>query len=286
MDELRRCLSEGERAGQRYALGLPRRTLLGLAGGAMGPRAGSSLEFKDHRAYEPGDDLRHIDWNAYARTDQLSVKVFREEITPHLDVVLDGSRSMALEGSAKKAAALALTAFFATAARNAGFAHAVWHLGSDCRPIAGGSGPPALWQELELEHRGPPGSVGAARWQPRGMRILLSDLLWEAEPLSLLRPFGERAAAVVVVQVLAEADVHPVEGQSVRLVDVETDQFHEIFVDAAAAAQYRSALARHQENWQQACRQVGAVFASVVAETMLREWKLDELLAAEVLRVV
>src|SRR3954463_16259934 len=123
MDDPRRHLAEGERAGQRYALGQPRRTLLGVAGGAMGPRAGSSLEFKDHRPYEPGDDLRHIDWSAYARSDQLSVKLFREEVTPHLDVVLDGSRSMALPDSLKAPAALALTAFFATAARNAGYRH-------------------------------------------------------------------------------------------------------------------------------------------------------------------
>src|SRR5436190_4246219 len=114
MDEVRRALHEGERAGQRYALGQPRRTLLGAVGAAMGPRAGSSLEFKDHRPYEPGDDLRHIDWSAYARTDQLSVKVYREEVTPHLDIVLDGSRSMALEGSAKMAAALGASAFFST----------------------------------------------------------------------------------------------------------------------------------------------------------------------------
>src|SRR5262245_10718043 len=109
MDEsLRRYLAEGERAARRYALRLPRRALAGLAGGALTQRAGSSLEFKDHRSYEPGDDLRHVDWSAYARTDQLAVKVYREEVTPHLDVVLDGSRSMALEGSAKAAAALAL----------------------------------------------------------------------------------------------------------------------------------------------------------------------------------
>ncbi|MBY0228590.1 MAG: DUF58 domain-containing protein, partial [Gemmataceae bacterium] len=66
MGELRRWLAEGERAASRYALAVPRRAPGGQAGTALAQRAGSSLEFKDHRAYEPGDDLRHIDWNAYA----------------------------------------------------------------------------------------------------------------------------------------------------------------------------------------------------------------------------
>src|SRR5215469_9093993 len=110
MEHLREYLKEGERAGQRYALRLPRQTPRGATGAAMGQRAGSSLEFKDYRDYQPGDDLRHIDWNAFARSDQLSVRLFREEISPHVDVVLDTSLSMALEDSAKERASVALAA--------------------------------------------------------------------------------------------------------------------------------------------------------------------------------
>src|SRR5262249_19380726 len=112
---LREFLSKGEQAAFRYALGIPRNAPVGMVGSTLGQRSGSSLEFKDHRGYEPGDDLRHIDWNAYARSDQLTVKLFREEVTPHLDIVVDGSRSMALEGTPKAGACVALAAFFATA---------------------------------------------------------------------------------------------------------------------------------------------------------------------------
>src|SRR6266851_3990491 len=118
----RQYVLEGERAGSRFALGVPQ----GRAGLHQGGRAGSSLEFKEHRGYLPGDDLRHIDWNAYARSDQLAVKVFHEEVNPHLDLVVDGSRSMALADSAKARAALGLAAFFVSAAGNAGFSHRLW----------------------------------------------------------------------------------------------------------------------------------------------------------------
>src|SRR5207248_6965504 len=136
-DSTRRYLVEGERAGLRYALGLPRQAPVGVAGTSLAQRAGSSLEFKDYREYQPGDDLRHIDWNAYGRTDQLFVKLYREEVTPHADVILDCSRSMALEGTAKPGAALGLAALFATAAANAGFSHAAWRLRDAFEPLPG-----------------------------------------------------------------------------------------------------------------------------------------------------
>src|SRR6516165_8054480 len=151
MENLRDYLGEGERAGQRYALGLPRLTPRGTAGTALSQRAGSSLEFKDYRDYQVGDDLRHIDWNAFARSDQLTVKLFREEVTPHLDVIVDASRSMALEGSPKAGATLALAAFFCTAATNAGYTHAVWLMGADYHPAGNGTGLPATWEGISFD---------------------------------------------------------------------------------------------------------------------------------------
>lgn len=289
MDHFRDYLSEGERAGQRYALRLPRQTPRGATGLALGQRAGSSLEFKDYRDYQIGDDLRHIDWNAFARSDQLSVKLYREEITPHLDLILDISRSMALEGTAKERATLALAACLATAAANAGFGCAVWLMGDDFRPLPNGNVSPVLWGEFELSHRGSPATVlarGAPAWRPRGVRILLSDLLWEGEPLLALRQFTEGAAAAAVIQLLADADVNPPEDGALRLIDAETEQLREIHVDAAIARRYREGLARHQQNWHQACRGSGALFTTVVTETLLRDWRLEELIAAELLRLV
>ena len=289
MEHLREYLKEGERAGQRYALRLPRPTPRGATGAAMGQRAGSSLEFKDYRDYQPGDDLRHIDWNAFARSDQLSVKLFREEIMPHMDVVLDASRSMALEGTAKERAALALAALLVTAAANAGFGHAVWLVDSDFRPVPNGSAPPSLWGDFELDHPGSPASVlasGAPPWRPRGVRVLVSDLLWVGEPLLALKQFTEGASAAVVIQLLAESDANPPPDGALRLVDVETDQIREIHVDARIVQRYHEALSRHQQNWHRACRQCGAIFTTLLAEPLLRDWKLNELVAAEFLRVV
>src|SRR5580698_10149201 len=123
---IRQALREGEQLGLRYALQIPQTAASGWTGPRSGRRAGSSIDFQDYREYQPGDDLRFIDWGIYARTDRLTVKLFHEEVTPHLDLVLDGSRSMNLENTAKGAAVAKLAAVLATAATNAQCSQAVW----------------------------------------------------------------------------------------------------------------------------------------------------------------
>jgi uncharacterized protein (DUF58 family) len=282
-------LQAGEHAGSRYAIGAPRRIPLGAAGMQQGGRTGSSLEFKEHRDYQPGDDLRHIDWSAYARSDYLAVKLFHEEVNPHLDIVIDGSGSMNLDDSAKGAATLGLAALLATAAENSGYSRRVWVLKDGCKQLTGGGDRPAFWEEFDFNFAGNTGEALASRppvWRPRGLRFILSDLLWLGDPLHVLSGCAERATSLVIVQVLARSDVNPPAMGNLRLVDAETRLIKDLRIDRGAIERYRSALARHQENWSRASRQVGAFFTTVVAEEIVRDWRLDELVAAEILRVV
>ena len=65
-----------------------------LAGMHRSPYFGQSLEFRQHREYTPGDDLRHVDWKVWARQDRLYVKQFEEDTNLNLLLVVDRSRSM------------------------------------------------------------------------------------------------------------------------------------------------------------------------------------------------
>jgi uncharacterized protein (DUF58 family) len=285
---LNQFLLEGEAAGMRYALAVPRSTASAMSGMQLGERAGSSLEFRDHRDYQPGDDLRRIDWNAFARSDKLTIKLYREEISPHLDIVIDGSRSMALESSAKMRVTVGLAAVLAVAAENAGYTHNVWLAREGCAPVPNGTNRPSTWGGIEFDVRSNP--VDAfTRLPPRfsrmGMRVLISDLLWLGEPLTVLQHLAQNASSIVAIQVLAEADVNPPERGRVRLIDSETDQQREIFIDDGVIKRYRGALARHQQNWHRACRQAGAVMANIVAEEIVPSWNLEALVKAEILKV-
>jgi uncharacterized protein (DUF58 family) len=66
-------------------------------------RLGDGVEFADHRAYFPGDDLRYIDWNVYARTERLLLRLFHEEADLLVHLVVDASGSMALGGRSESA---------------------------------------------------------------------------------------------------------------------------------------------------------------------------------------
>jgi uncharacterized protein (DUF58 family) len=62
------------------------------------PYLGMSLDFAEHRAYYPGDDIRRIDWRLYARTDRYYVKEFEADTNSNFVVLLDISRSMSYGG--------------------------------------------------------------------------------------------------------------------------------------------------------------------------------------------
>ncbi|MGZ9121328.1 MAG: DUF58 domain-containing protein, partial [Gemmatirosa sp.] len=63
------------------------------------PRRGFSVEFAEHRPYQPGDDLRYLDWRIAARADRWVVKQFEEETNLRATLVLDVSRSMDWTGA-------------------------------------------------------------------------------------------------------------------------------------------------------------------------------------------
>ncbi len=302
-------IDAAERAAARYTLAVPRRSA--PIGRHLGGGGGSSLDFQEHREYQPGDDLRHLDWSAYARSDRLVVKLFHEEVQPHFDLLLDGSRSMALDGSSKAAAAAGLVALLARAAARAGLTCGVWLAAEGCRRLAGASGGPASFEDaaasaslrdLEFQHRGNPRQSLdrlPPRWRPRGIRLLLSDLLWDDEPRAVLARMARGSAAVWVVQLLASADVDPASagwpapeggqiGNFCRLEDSETGHTRALLLDAAAIERYRRALTAHRAGWHRACREAGAMMVTMVAERLVDGWKpeaLEELVRSGMLEV-
>ena len=78
------------------ALGIKARTIVDgpRVGDLASPRKGSSVEFAQHREYVPGDDIRHIDWRAYARTERYTVKEFQQETNFIAYLLVDASASM------------------------------------------------------------------------------------------------------------------------------------------------------------------------------------------------
>jgi len=281
---IRQALRDGEQLGARYALQIPQVAASGIIGSRAGRRAGSSIDFQDYREYQPGDDLRFIDWGIYARTDRLTVKLFREEVTPHLDLILDGSRSMNLADTAKGKAVAQLAALLATSAANAQCSQAVWLSGEGYQRLANDTLTPSAWDKLELASARTPEQsfeILPPKFRRLGVRVLISDLLWAGEPLQLLRRLRDGAAALFVIQLLAREDVTPPEHGNLRVVDSETGEENEIYIDTSVAKQYTENLGRLQQSWDDACRQCGAHMTTLIAEDL--ETALSELEAIQLL---
>ena len=305
---IRQALRDGEKLGLRYALQIPQVAASGFIGSRAGRRAGSSIDFQDYREYQPGDDLRFIDWGIYARTDRLTVKLFREEVTPHLDLILDGSRSMNLETterrpparpepgfenepgrrpafhSAKANAAAQLAALLATSAANAQCTQAVWLSGEGFQRLPNDTLTPSAWDKLEMDSKRTPEQsfeIMPPKFRRLGVRVLVSDLLWPGEPLQMLRRLRDGAAALFVIQLLARDDATPPEHGNLRVVDSETGDESEIYIDSSIAKQYAENLAQLQQSWSDACRQCGAHMTTIVAEDL--ENSLGELEALQLL---
>jgi uncharacterized protein (DUF58 family) len=270
-DDLRQALRDGEKLGARYALQIPQVAASGWTGSRTGRRAGSSIDFQDYREYQPGDDLRFIDWGIYARNDRLTIKLFREEVIPHLDLILDGSRSMDLENTGKADAVAKISALLAVSAANAQCSQSVWLGGEGFQRLANDSLVPSAWDRLEFTSpRTPEQSLEILppKFRRLAVRVFISDLLWPADPLPVLRRLREGAAALFVIQLLAREDAAPPEHGNLRVVDSETGEETEIYIDSAIAKNYTDNLARLQQTWDDACRQTGAHMTTIIAEDL------------------
>jgi len=78
----------------KYTLPLKNRVTAVYSGNHISTKKGSGLELVDHRKYNPGDPLKKIDWNLYARTEKLYIRRFEEDKTLNMVILLDASSSM------------------------------------------------------------------------------------------------------------------------------------------------------------------------------------------------
>lgn len=241
---------------QRYAgrlrLVLSRRALRGDAGARTGTSAGSSLEFHDYRDYHPGDDVRLIDWNVFARSDRETIRRHREEVSPVLDLQTDASASMDFADGAPRALADALADLLAGAATRAG-----------CRV-----------------------RCNAPRPAARSVRVFISDLLLPDDPAAVLAPLARDASALHVIRLLPLVERHPEPGGTFRCIDAETDEARELAFDAATLAAHAEALRRHTESWCAAIRRFGGTFTDLTVETATADSVVRALLDQAVVEVV
>ena len=270
----------------RFTLAGPPPRLAATAGERAGRTAGSGLEFREHRRYLPGDDVRHLDWAAFARTDVPIVRVFREEVARGTAVWLDGSASMGCD-AAKARLALTLAAACWRIAADDGDRPTL-HVLSEANPPGPRGDSPAELSERAFAGRASLADLALRRALPatgRGVRVVVSDFLFPHDPDALVRALIRGSDAAKLVQVLSPFEADPPELGGRRLTDPEADEAAEVTLDRAAVRAYRGRLRALNDGLSRACRRLGATFATVVAGPGLEAVCRDVLCPAGVLGV-
>ena len=269
-----------------FQLALSRTPVAGQTGEYLGRGTGSSLEFQEYREYAPGDDIRHLDWAAFGRSDALMVRMYREEISPHTEVLLDASRSMTTGDGAKERLTRQLATLLMLLTSRLGGRPAIHMLDDSEQPVR------LLIDSLdELERRQFSSTTSLSeilqhrslRLGKRAVRIVISDFLFPHDPETLIRRLATDAGPLWIIQILTqwESDPNPIGGR--KLIDAETLEESNQILDRKAVNEYKKRLHHLQEELARSCRRVHANFIPVIAERGLRELCQVELCKAGLL---
>lgn len=255
----------------------------GGAGEHLAKRRGGSAEFREHRPYAPGDDLRRIDWLAFARSGVPVVKTFRAEEDVVVRLLIDASASLGfgnprkIDVSRRLAAALGYLALsdservqvlvtgssdtrglsaVGEPRRGQGALHRVLHELSVIEASGRGSLPASLRAVAERGFR-------------PGLLVVLSDFLDPGnvtEELSRLRAQGH---ALALVQVLSRMELEPDFEGDLALVDAESGAELSVTMDASAVEAYLARLTGLVEELRAASERLRARYVRVVSDEPL-----------------
>lgn len=271
-ENLQQCHSRALAAAGRLRLPLRSRVWRGQAGEFSGGGTGASMDFQDHRAYSPGDDPRHINWQAYARTGHYTMKLFREEVRPVVDLILDASESMFFdETKATRCAEL-----FYLVAESAHTAGASLHLhavrGQASTVLDPDSCRSHRWLEtarnLPDDGASPP-DLARLPLRANAIRIFLSDLLFPGDPQPFLRELARRHGSVVLLAPFIAAEARPDWSGNYEFVDPERRTRHPHRIEPPVLRRYEEAYESHFALWKNQSRRHQAAFARIPAEEEL-----------------
>jgi uncharacterized protein (DUF58 family) len=186
-----------------------------ISGMHRSPHRGYSVEFAQHRDYTPGDEIRHIDWRVYGRSDRYYVKQFEEETNLRAYLALDASNSMRYGSGAMtkleyaSTIAAALAGLLMRQRDSVGLALCTDSVAGFLPPSATAPHMREILRRLEQVETAPRTDTGktfhdlAERIRRRGLVIILSDLLDDAEAIVRgLQHFRHNKHDVIVFHII------------------------------------------------------------------------------------
>jgi uncharacterized protein (DUF58 family) len=251
-----------------------------MSGLHRSPRKGFSVEFAEYRPYQPGDDLRYIDWKIAARSDRWVVKQYEEETNLRATLVLDVSRSMAWSGEPTRLTKLAyaerLTAALALLFLRQRDAVGLVRFDDRVRTALQPRVRQGQWKQIVSALDDP--GAGRASAAPvaleqagrlirrRGMVVLISDLLMDmegvVEHVRALRHAGHHVAVLHIIDP-AERDL-PIASDAVFVDSESALEVPATVADVRSA--YRATVDEALEEWRLALAGAGASYETIATD--------------------
>jgi uncharacterized protein (DUF58 family) len=250
--------------------------------------------FSDHRPYTSGDDLRYVDWNAYARQNQVLLRLGEAEQDVNVHLLIDVSRSMTAGGPQRMRLAQQLVGALGYLALAHSDRLQIVPFGPAALPAFGPTqGKARLIEMLRfIEGLAPQPATSlsavirqhAQRHPQGGMIVICSDLLASeglAEGLAALAPPRWQA---LVLHMLSPGDLRPDPRGPIELEDSETGQRMEITLDDETLAAYRRSVASWREGLAKECARRGVAYAPIMSNWPLEQQVVPYLRSRRLLR--
>ena len=253
-----------------------------VAGLHRSPDFGFSQEFAEYRAYSPGDDLRHVDWNVFARTERAYLKRYRGETNTLLTVLLDASSSMNFSShkvtKMEYARYVAASLFYLTTQTQRDAAGLIVFDDEVRAYIRASTRQGQLYRLLSgLENAVPRARTDYTKpllhfqnfLRKRGMVVIISDFF--ASPDDIVRtvePLRYHGNEVVLFHVLDPQELRPQLNEPVLLVDMETQESLEVTPEYGHE-EYRVKVQSHITQLQDRARSAGMDYHLLVTDRPL-----------------
>lgn len=258
------------------------------------PNRGVGMEFADYRVYEPGDDLRHVDWNIYARLGRLFIKLFHADEGLPLALLVDNSQSMEFGSPTKLVCAKQITAALGYIALGHADSVAIYtcaeRLSAVLPPTSGTLQFSRLTNSLTaIEANGQTRLTECLKQLPMYQRhpctvVILSDFLDPGgyeQGFKLLTGRGFSPFAIHLVspeEITPQAYLESVTvGRDWLVEDAETGETKAITINAETLAQYQNQQQTFCDTLQRFCTDQGIGYAQLKSDMPIEPFILQEL---------
>lgn len=251
------------------------------AGTRKSSQLGSSLEFADYRTYFPGDDIRLIDWNAYARLGKWFLKTYLDERKTDFQLYIDISQSMDHPNMSKKEVALRLAAALGYIALVQGEPVRVFpfrkEIASTLSFLKGRKDISRFFSFLEKIDFSGEGDFNQAvmhrKEAPKydGVSFVITDALFPSGMEQGLTYITGVSRQVYLLHLTTDMERNPAYIGDLRLIDCESEEQKEVVITTAVLKKYRQTFQHFVQTLKEYCFQRGIIYVSIPVEEELEQ---------------